>query len=204
MRGRRTHWLLVLAVGGGVGLGIWLALPGGFRRPAEPVAPPEPIPPVHDFTLRNLAGEFPGEIRTAEFSGKVQLILFFRTDDPACRGSLPMWNSLQNEFAARGFTLVGAVVDDRPFAQLAAEAIKLPMGFPVGLADGPVVAAFGGTNAIRAIPTAFLLDRAGAIARRYAGHEPPAVYREDIAALLDDRPLPPRRSTGIAPEENLP
>ena len=84
-------------------------------------APPPPPPPVNDFVLKNLVSEFPGELPTSAYAGQVQLIVFFRTDDAPCRGSIPAWNALQKEFAPRGFTLVGAIVDDRPAAQIAAE-----------------------------------------------------------------------------------
>ncbi len=165
---------------------------------------PEPIPPINDFVLKNLLSEFPGEIRTGEYAGQVQLVLFFRTDDPACRGSVRAWNALQQEFAARGFTLVGAVVDPRAPDVLAREAAALGAGFPVGLAAGPVVEAFGGTNALRAIPTAFLLARDGALLRAYAGHEPLDKYRADLAAALAGQPLPGAQSKTVSPEDNAP
>ena len=150
-----------------------------------------PAPAISDFVLKNLASEFPGEIQTADYSGKVQLVLFFRSDDPACRGSVADWNGLQKDFAGRGFVLVGVVVDDRPVAQIAAEVVALHADFPVGLAaDARLVDAFGGPAAIRAIPTAFLLGRDGAIARTYAGFEPLSALRDDIARVLDGQPLP--------------
>ena len=150
-----------------------------------------PAPAISDFVLKNLASEFPGEIQTADYSGKVQLVLFFRSDDPACRGSIADWNGLQKDFAGRGFVLVGVVVDDRPVAQIAAEVVALRADFPVGLAgDARLVEAFGGPAAIRAIPTAFLLGRDGAIARTYAGFEPLSALRDDVARVLDGQPLP--------------
>ena len=150
-----------------------------------------PAPAVSDFVLKNLASEFPGEIKTADYAGKVQLVLFFRSDDPACRGSVADWNGLQKDFADRGFALVGVVVDDRPVAQIAAEVVALRADFPVGLAaDARLVEAFGGPAAIRAIPTAFLLGRDGAIARTYAGFEPLPALRDDVARVLDGQPLP--------------
>ena len=150
-----------------------------------------PAPAISDFVLKNLASEFPGEIQTADYSGKVQLVLFFRSDDPACRGSIHDWNKLQKDFADRGFILVGAVVDDRPVAEVAAEVVALHADFPVGLAaDARLVDAFGGPAAIRAIPTAFLLTRDGALARTYAGFEPLSALRDDIARVLDGQPLP--------------
>ena len=162
----------------------------GPRKNATP--PPEPIPPLHAFVLKNLVSEFPGEIRTASFSNQVQLVVFFRSDDPACRGSIPDWNALQNDFAPRGFTLVGALADSRPPDQLAPEAISLGAAFPFGLASDPVITAFGGPAAIRAIPTYFLLSRDGLLARAYPGHEPLSSLRDDISLLLDNQPLPPR------------
>ena len=150
-----------------------------------------PAPAISDFVLENLASEFPGEIKTADYAGKVQLVLFFRSDDPACRGSIANWNGLQKDFADRGFVLVGVVVDDRPVAQIAAEVVALRADFPVGLAsDARLVEAFGGPAAIRAIPTAFLLGRDGAIARTYAGFEPLPALRDDVARVLDGQPLP--------------
>ena len=150
-----------------------------------------PAPAISDFVLKNLASEFPGEIQTADYSCKVQLVLFFRSDDPACRGSVADWNGLQKDFAGRGFVLVGVVVDDRPVAQIAAEVVALHADFPVGLAsDARLVEAFGGPAAIRAIPTAFLLGRDGAIARTYAGFEPLPALRDDVARVLDGQPLP--------------
>ena len=159
------------------------------RKPTEPV-PPGPPPEVSNFTLKNLASEFPGEIKTAEYAGKVQLVLFLRTDDAGCRGSLGDWNALQKEFAARGFTLVGAVTDERPVDVVAAEVVALDIPWPIGLADAPVVEAFGGPAAIHAIPTAFLIGRDGFVARRYAGFEPLPTLRADIALALDGQPLP--------------
>ena len=159
------------------------------RKPAEPVEAGPP-PAVSNFTLKNLASEFPGEIKTAEYAGKVQLVLFLRTDDAACRGSLGDWNGLQKEFAARGFTLVGAVTDERPVDVVAAEVVALDIPWPIGLANAPVVEAFGGPAAIHAIPTAFLIGRDGFVARRYAGFVPLQTLRDDIVLALDGQPLP--------------
>lgn len=179
---------------------ILLTACGKKTAPGEPI----PVPPVHDFTMKNLASEFPGEIRTAKYAQKIQLILFLRTDDPACRGSIPDWNNLQNEFGPRGFTLVGVVADSRLPARIAAEVAGLEFNWPVGLADDGIVAAFGGPAALRAIPTAFLLARDGAILRTYAGFEPLADLRDDIAHALDGQELPNRKPKIVLPEENEP
>ncbi len=162
------------------------------RKKEAPPSDLGPAPTVSDFTMKNLVSEFPGEIKTAECAGKVQLVLFFRSDDPACRGSIADWNSLQKDFADRGFVLLGAIVDERHPAKIAPEAAALNASFPVGLADARIVEAFGGPSSIRAIPTAFLLGRDGLVARKYSGFEPLPSLRDDINLLLDGQPLPPR------------
>ena len=168
---------------------ILLATACGRKKDATPVDL-GPAPTVADFVLKNLASEFPGEIKTADYAGQVQFVLFFRTDDPACRGSVADWNALQQDFAERGFVVVGTVVDARPADQVAAEVADLGANFPVGLAtDARLVDAFGGPAAIHAVPTAFLLDRTGAIARTYPGFEPLAALRADVARVLDGQPL---------------
>ena len=152
-----------------------------------------PAPTLSNFVLKNLVSEFPGEIRAADYAGQVQLVLFFRSDDNGCRGSITDWNGLQKEFAERGFTVIGAIVDDRLVDKIEAEVADLNPAFPVGLVtDARLVDAFGGPAAIRAIPAAFLLGRDGAIARAYPGYEPLPRLRDDIRLVLDGQPLPPK------------
>lgn len=157
----------------------------------QPAGESVPVPPVDNFAMKNLVSEFPGEIRTAKYDGQVQLVVFFRSDDPACRGSIADWNALHKEFADRGFTVVGAVADDRKPDVIGPEVVALDPAWPVGLAEAPVVQAFGGPAAIRAIPTFFLLDRDGHVARSYAGFVPLDTLRADIGHLLDGQPLAP-------------
>lgn len=161
----------------------------GRKKEASPVDL-GPAPTLTHYVLKNLLSEFPGEIQAADYAGQVQLVLFFRTDDPACRGSIADWNQLHKDFADRGLVLVGAVVDDRPPDLIAAEALALGTAFPVGLVDDPrLIDAFGGPAAIRAIPTAFLLSRDGDLLRTYAGYEPLDDLRDDISRALDGHEL---------------
>jgi peroxiredoxin len=154
---------------------------------------PDPLPPprpVHNLVLVNLAEDFPGEIRTADYAGHVQLLIVFRTDDPPSLATIPDWNALQTDYAAHGLAIIGLVVDSRPAAQIAAETATLDAAFPIGLADDQVVAALGGPLAIRAIPTAFLLDRDGQQLNDYPGFVPWPILRADIDAALNNAPLP--------------
>ena len=169
-------------------LSVLILFAGCGRKEQAPPAP-IPVPPINDFALQNLLTEFPGEIKTSEYAGKVQLILFLRSDDMACRGAIVDWNALHEEFAPRGLAIVGALVDNRPDNVLAVEAVNLGTLFPVGLAGDHVVAAFGGPSAIRAIPTAFLLSRDGTLLRTYVGFEPLDRLRDDVSRALEGQEL---------------
>ncbi len=181
---------------------ILILLSGCGRGPSTPEEPARPPQAANDLVLKNLTTEFPGEIRTAELAGQVQLILFFRSDDEACRGRIPDWNDLQDQFQSRGFTLVGAVVDNRSPEILSAELASLGLSWSAGLATDPVLKAFSSEAPVHAIPTAFLLSREGKIMRTYAGFEPISHIREDIDLLLNDQELPDRNPKTVAPEDN--
>jgi len=161
-----------------------------------------PPPPINALVLKNLASEFPGEIRTAEYADQVQLVIFFQSDNAACQGALPEWSALQDEFQPRGFTLIGILTDHRRPEVITAELASFDLSWPVGLGRASIITAFGGAEAIHAIPTAFLLSRDGTIVRTYAGFEPIAHIREDIDLLLKGQELPDRNPKAIAPEDN--
>lgn len=189
---------------------FWILLPfilflsACGRKPAAPVEPGPP-PSTSSFIMKNLASEFPNEIHTTNFAGKLQLVLFFRSDDPAFCSSIPSWSALHNEFLSRGFTLVGVVVeDDRPADIIFDEVSALDIPWPVGLADAPIVEAFGGPSAIRAIPTAFLIGRDGVVARKYAGYESIPDLRDDINHLFDGQLRPERDSKPVPSGNNEP
>jgi len=172
------------------------------RKSCAPENPPVPPPAVNNLVLQNLTTEFPGEIRTSELAGQVQLILFFRSDDPACRGRIPDWNDLQDQFRSRGFALVGAVVDNRQPETISAELASLDLSWPVGLATDSILCAFAEDASVHAFPTAYLLSREGQVMRTYAGFEPIAHIREDIGLLINDQELPDRNLKTVAPEDN--
>ena len=176
---------------------LLLGLSACNRKPPEP--PPPPPPPVDALVLPNLLGHEPAEIRTDSLKGNVQLLVFLRTDDAPCRAAIADWNALQAEFAPRGFTVVGLVDDSRPLPVLSAEAATLGAAFPLGHAGERVAAAFGGPPALRAIPTAFLLNRNGAIVRTYSGFPPLDKIREDV-----DNSLERRRLSTLKPKDTQP
>jgi peroxiredoxin len=170
--------------------------------PSDPDVPPPAA--VNDFTMDNLVGEFPGRIRSADYAGNPQLVLFFLPDDDSCAAALPAWNDLQRDYAPRGFTILGLIPDSRPADALhpLVAALDPAPAFPTGRADSAIIVAFGSPTALRVVPTAFLLDASGNVVRCYQGHTRPEWIREDLDALLSGAPLPDHTPAGVLPEDN--
>lgn len=177
------------------------------KAPAPLLASDPDVPPpaaVDDFTMESLVGEFPGHVRSADYAGRPQLVIFFLPDDPACAAAIEDWNALQRDDAPRGLAVLGLVPDPRPVAELRplVAALSPAPEFPTGRADSAIITAFGSPEALRVVPTAYLLDAEGAVVRYYPGHVRPEWVREDLDAILSGTPLPDHTPAGVLPEDN--
>ena len=133
-----------------------------------------------DFSIPNLAT--PGEqLSLASYKGQVVLLDFWATWCPPCRSELPELSQLYDDLKQKGFVIVGMTVDNGPADQVAEAVRRFELSYPVGLAGEGVQQAYGG---IRAVPTKFLLDKKGAVARQYLGVVPEKQLRADVETLL--------------------
>ncbi|MDR0993422.1 MAG: TlpA family protein disulfide reductase [Verrucomicrobiota bacterium] len=175
-----------------------------FMNIAQSTESPPPPAAIDNFTMHNLLSDFPAQIRSADYAGRVQLILFFLADDPSFAATLPDWNRLQQDLQERGFTLLGVVADLRAadVVHPLVSALQPEPLFPIGQMDSAILVAFGGPQTLHAVPTAFLLNEEGRLERIYSGHEPMEDIREDIDALLQHQPLPDRSPQTVLPEDN--
>jgi peroxiredoxin len=161
--GRRWRWLMatVLVLGG-----AWIAL----TRPAEGAVTSGAIPSPHqgfaapDFELATLEG---GTVRLSDLRGQVVVLNFWASWCPPCRAEMPDLQALHDAYAGRGVVVVSVnstVQDDEQAARdFAAE---FGLTFPV-----PPDPAGEATRAyqVQALPTTFVIDRAGVIDRVIVG-----------------------------------
>ena len=133
-----------------------------------------------DFSIPNLASS--GEsISLSAYQGQVVLLDFWATWCPPCRSELSNLNQLYGDLKGKGFVVLGMTVDKGPVGQVMEAVQRFELTYPVGLAGEDVQRMYGG---IRAVPTKFLLDRNGRIAKQYMGVVPEKQLRADIEPLL--------------------
>lgn len=144
------------------------------------VEPGKPFPDPSDSAYA-LEGTLPS------LAGQVVLVDFWATWCGPCKASFPAYDSLQTEFAARGFTVLGVSVDKKaaPYAEFLK---RLAPTFPTLRDAGQKLVA-----EVRppAMPTCYLLDRKGLLRLVHSGFHGPAdlaLLRAEILKLLDEKP----------------
>ncbi len=138
-----------------------------------------------DFALTDLSGK---TVRLADFKGKVILLDFWATWCAPCREEIPYFVELQKQYAEKGFTLLGASLDEEGVAVVKPFAQEFGINYPVVIATTRVSAAYGG---LQALPTAFLIGRDGRILQAFVGDQARSGFERAIRlALRRDRTAP--------------
>ena len=161
---RLSAWFLVIFLGM---IGCGVAAEQAGSRTAAP-----------NFKLADLSGH---SVELASHRGKVVLIDFWATWCPPCRQEIPHFIELYKAYRGKGLEIIGIALDQsgaavvKPFAQMNG------INYPIVIGTPQVEAAYGG---IRGIPTTFLVDKKGQIAKKYIGYQDKEVFEKEIQALL--------------------
>jgi peroxiredoxin len=132
-----------------------------------------------DFSLSSaLDGK---TIDSGDFKGKALLITFFTTWCPPCREEIPSLIQLQNDYAAKGFSVIGMSMDEKGASVVKKLIEKESINYPVLMASLKTARTFGG---IVGVPTTFLINRDGEVVKRYPGYVPHSLLEKDIKAIL--------------------
>jgi thiol-disulfide isomerase/thioredoxin len=123
-----------------------------------------------------------GAVRLGEFKGKVVVVDFWASWCAPCRVTFPALNRMHEEFASKGVEVLAINVDERR-RDLDAFLAEQPHSMRVLL--DPKGAATNAFN-VRAVPTAFLIDRQGVIRFSHVGYTAAALesFRTEITSLL--------------------
>ncbi len=111
-----------------------------------------------------------GTVDVSQLKGKVVLVVFWATWSQPFEQELPQLKALEQQYAAKGFQIVGVNVDvlrDQVQPFLERNGVRWPTIFEEGGLDSPPAASYG----VIALPTMFLVDRTGKIVSRTAAIE---------------------------------
>ncbi len=119
---------------------------------------------------------------TADFKGKVTLVNFWATSCVTCVAEMPKMVATYNQYHSKGYDMVAVAMSYDPPSYVVnyAQTRKLP--FKVAIDNtGTIAKAWGD---VQLTPTTYLLDKKGAIVKRYVGEPNFAELNALIEKLL--------------------
>lgn len=140
--------------------------------------PPTPAPV---WKLKDVEGKV---VTSESFKGKVVVVDFWATWCPPCRAEIPGYIELQKKYGKDGLVIIGISLDQKGPSVVKPFMEKFGINYPIVMGDDEISAAFGGMDAI---PTTFIIDRAGIIRDRKVGSEPTEDYEKRLLAILQKK-----------------
>lgn len=141
-------------------------------------------PPAPSFAYTRLDG---ARGRSEALRGQVLLVNFWATSCVTCIRQMPALTALHRTYAPRGLATLAVSMRLDPPAAVAdfAERRGLPFGVVVVDDTGAIARAFPD---LQATPTTYVIDKRGAIARRYVGEPDFPALQVLVEALLAENP----------------
>ncbi len=128
--------------------------------------------PAPSLVLKDLEGK---DISLNDLKGKVVFVNFWATWCGPCQDEIPTLIDLQNQYASKGFTVVGIAMDEEGKSVVApfvakelydVKGQKLHINYPILLGTDEASDKFGG---ILGYPTSFLISRNGTEMMKFQG-----------------------------------
>ena len=138
--------------------------------------PAKPAPDVPQFSFSSLEGK---TVAMKDLGNKVVIVDFWATWCGPCREEIPHLNELYSELKGKGLEIVGISMDTDGTDGVKDFAREFRIQYPIVMGDEKVAESFGG---IIGLPTTFIIDRNGRIAKKYIGLPPAA----DMARIVKD------------------
>jgi len=136
--------------------------------------------PSQDFTLESLGGD---KVSLSSFKGKVVLLSFWATWCGPCKQEMPEMQALYQKLKGKGFEVVAVdMMEDK--ATVSDFVKKNGYTFPV-LLDTTGAVGGGELYDARAIPTNYIVDKAGKIVGRKIGVDGPTWMSTERVALFE-------------------
>lgn len=118
----------------------------------------------------------------SEHTGKVVMVNLFATWCPPCRAETPDLVRLAESYRSKGLVVVGVSLDSDGPDKVRQFVRDYGIGYPILMPDSSSTTSFQ-IDGIP-IPTTYLLDRQGRVAKKYVGAATEDVFRADVDRLL--------------------
>jgi len=129
-----------------------------------------------DFELTSLDGS---TIKLSSLKGKVVLLDFWATWCPPCRKMIPELKKIYSKYKNKGVEVIGISMDEGSLGTIKSFVDNTGINYPVVRGDHALSKAYGYINAI---PTSFIIDKAGVIRDKHTGFQ----SAEDMQAVIDN------------------
>lgn len=180
----KKYWIaaaftLVAVVGVSIGL-MKRSAPGKFGGEIGGRTASGKTVQAPDFTLPDVHDK---KVSLSDFKGKVVLLDFWATWCGPCLQELPHLKKLHRKYEDKGFTVVGVSMDHdgeevvKPFVK------ENEIPYPILLAGDDGVEGYP----VRALPTAFLIDRQGRIVKNFIGYKFPDELDKEVLSVLEEK-----------------
>jgi peroxiredoxin len=137
-----------------------------------------------DFALKDVSGK---TVKLSDFRGKVVLLNFWATWCGPCKIEIPWFIDFQQAFKDRKFVILGVSLDDDGWDSVKPYMEAKKINYPVVIGNDEMQLLYGG---IDALPTTFIIDRAGRIASVHQGLISKSEYEDEILDLLRGKEVP--------------
>ncbi|MBN2355840.1 TlpA family protein disulfide reductase [candidate division KSB1 bacterium] len=131
-----------------------------------------------EFTLSSLEGK---SVSLSDFKGKVIIVDIWDTWCPPCRMEIPHFVELYSEYQKKGLEIIGVALGREGRDAVARFARQYKINYISVFASQKMLDDYG---PISGIPTTFVIDQKGRIARTYVGYRDKSVFENDIKTLL--------------------
>ena len=142
-----------------------------------------------DFELRDASGKV---VKLSDYRGKVVLLDFWATWCGPCNIEIPWFEEFQRTYRNRGFEVLGVSMDDDGWKAITPFAAEKKINYRIVLGNDKTGDQYGG---IEALPTTFMIDRDGRIAKTFVGLSDKKEFQDAIENLLEA----PERSAQLLP-----
>ena len=143
------------------------------------VKPDKDRKPAPDFTLKDSNG---ASVKLADYKGKVVLLDFWATWCGPCKIEIPWFIEFEQTYKDKGFAVLGVSMDEDGWTSVKPYIQARKMNYRVLLGNDVVGQLYGGVDSL---PTTFLIDRTGRIAKVHIGLETGKDgFQNEIQSLL--------------------